>query len=180
MNDDWRVRVDLHDEGFAHQLGESLQASELEHDLRSSFSDRVVVSVDGGEVFLYTDTRDQAEAAQRTVHRVAQAHGWSLETELRRWHAQAELWEDPDSPLPADGQQVAEEASIRAAGEGLANVHRWRYVLVGAVDEPSVDALAQRLRGELPDAQITVETNPRTLWDSRPGNPFAVLGGLAG
>ena len=47
MNDDWRLHIDLHDDGIAHRLGESLQAEELEHDLERSFADKVVVSVDG-------------------------------------------------------------------------------------------------------------------------------------
>jgi hypothetical protein len=65
--------------------------------------------------------------------------------------------------------------------EGIPNVHRWSYVLIGATDEDSANALAERLRGEAPDARtITVEFNARALWDERPSNPFAVLGGLAG
>ena len=63
MNDDWRLRIDLHENGLAHRLGELLGAEELEHDLERSFHDRVVVSVDGAEVFCYTGTRPQAERA---------------------------------------------------------------------------------------------------------------------
>ena len=63
MNDDWRLHIDLHDHGFAHRLGETLQAEELEHDLERSFHDKVVVSVDGTDVFCYAGSRAQAEAA---------------------------------------------------------------------------------------------------------------------
>lgn len=215
MNDDWRLRIDLHDEGFAHRLAESLQASELEHDLQRSFRDRVIVSVDGSEVFLYAADRDQAQAAEAVVRRIATEQGWSVDSELTHWHPTAERWEDPDAPLPADEAAAAAERAQRAAAEreesaaqgypefevrvrcasrheagelserlereGIANVHRWSYVLVGAADEPGAQALAQRLRGELPaSAQIAVETNPRAIWDNLPSNPFAVLGGLAG
>jgi hypothetical protein len=214
MNDDWRVRVDLHDNGFAHRLGESLQAEELESDLRRSFADRVVISVDGDEMFLYAADRAQAEAAQQVVQRVAAEHGWGLDTELRRWHPIAEIWEDPDNPEPTTEAQQRTETQIRNAGErresaeegypamevrvtcasrhdavelsqrldreGIANVHRWNWVLIGAGDEAAGDAIAARLREELPGADITVESNLRAVWDSRPGNPFAWLGGLAG
>ncbi len=70
MNDDWRLHIDLHDEGFAHRLGERLQAEELEHDLERSFADKVVVSVDGHDVFCYAGTRAQAEAAQRLIEKL--------------------------------------------------------------------------------------------------------------
>jgi hypothetical protein len=213
-NDDWRVRVDLHDHGFAHRLGESLEAGELEHDLRRSFTDRVVISVDGDELFLYAADRDQAQAAQRLVERIASQHGWQLDVELRRWHAIAEIWEDPDNPEPASAQQVRSEEEIRNAGErresaqegypeievrvtcesrhdaaelsdrlvreGIANIHRWNWVLVGANDEDDGNTIAERLRGELPGAEISVESNMRTVWKNLPGNPFAWLGGLAG
>ena len=214
MNDDWRVRVDLHDEGFAHRLGESLEASELEHDLRRAYADRVVVSVDGAEVFLYAADRAQAQAAQSVVQRVAGEHGWTLDTELRHWHPVAEIWEDPDNPEPVTAGQERSEDAIRAAGErresadqgypemevrvscasrheagelskrledeGLVNVHRWDWVLIGAADEAAAEAIAQRLRSELPHAEVSVEANLRKVWDNAPGNPFAWLGGLAG
>jgi hypothetical protein len=214
MNDDWRVSVQLNDEGFAHRLGETLEASELQHDLRATYADRVVVSVDGGEVFLYAADREQARAAQQLVEQIGAQHDWQLTSQLRRWHPEAEIWEDPDAPEPLTAVQRATEDQIRNAGErresaeqgypdwevrvtcasrheagelsdrlqneGIANVHRWDWVLVGANDEDDAQAVAQRLRGELPHAQITVELNLRTTWKNAPGNPFSLLGGLAG
>jgi hypothetical protein len=64
--------------------------------------------------------------------------------------------------------------------EGIANIHRWNWVLVGANDEDDGNTIAERLRGELPGAEISVESNMRTVWKNLPGNPFAWLGGLAG
>ena len=214
MNDDWRVRVDLRDEGFAHRLGKTLQAEGLESDLRRSYSDHVVVSIDGGEVFLYAPDRAQAQAAQKLVERVASEHGWTLSAELRHWHPEAEIWEDPGNPEPITAAQHVTEDEIRNAGERrdsaeqgypdwevrvtcasrheagelsdrlsseeIPNVHRWDWVLIGANDEDDAQALAARLRGELPGAQLSVELNMRTTWKDMPGNPFSVLGGLAG
>src|SRR5450432_3530730 len=83
--------------------------------------------------------------------------------------------------IQCDSRSAAGELSDRLEQEGIPNVHRWSYVLVGATDEESAQQLAQRLRGELPaGVQITVELNARAVWDERPSNPFAVLGGLAG
>jgi hypothetical protein len=211
MNDDWRLRIDLHDDGAAHQLSELLGAQELEH----SFDDRVVVSVDGPEVFCYAGTRSQVESAEQVVRGLAEQHGWDLELELAHWHPTAEQWEDADVPLPENEAQAAREREERIAQErqesaqqgypefevrvqcatraeagalsdkleqeGIPNLHRWSYLLIGATDEDSAQALATRLGGEVPaGGMISVERNQRAVYDQRPTSPFAVLGGLAG
>ncbi len=215
MNDDWRLQIDLREGGIARQLGELLSGQELEHDLESAFHDRVVVSVDGPEVFCYTGTREQAQRADRLIRRLGEQHGWPLEVTLAHWHPTAEAWEDPDAPLPIDAaatesereervvqerQESAEQGypefevrvecnSRREAGklsdqlysEGLPNIHRWNWVMIGANDEDSANALAQRIRDEVPaGAKVDVETNMREIYDNVPRSPFAVLGGLFG
>jgi hypothetical protein len=117
MNDDWRLHIDLHDQGFAHRLGESLQAAELEHDLRRSFADKVVVSVDGNDVFCYAGTRAQAEAAGRLIDTLIADQHWQADVELTHWHPTAERWEPADEPEPADPQQVAREHAERVSDE---------------------------------------------------------------
>ena len=215
MNDDWRLRIDLHEHSFAHQLSEALDAVEIEHQLERSFHDRVVVSVDGSEVFCYAGTRAQAEAAAQLIRQLIADHGWEADIELAHWHPVAEQWAPPDEPLPDSETDAARERAERIAAEraesaeqgypefevriqcgsraqagelsdkleqeGIPNVHRWSYVLVGATDEQSAQQLAERLRIEVPaGTQITVELNQLAIWENRPGNPFAVLGGLAG
>jgi hypothetical protein len=65
--------------------------------------------------------------------------------------------------------------------EGLPNVHRWKYLFIGALDEDDANALAERLRGEVPSGStVTVEASSSTVFDERPSNPFAILGGLGG
>jgi hypothetical protein len=215
MNDDWRLRIDLHEHSFAHQLSEMLGAVEIEHELERSFRDRVVVSVDGSEVFCYSGTRAQAEAAGQLIRELIARHEWDADIELAHWHPVAEQWEPPDEAEPDSAAAAARERAERTAAEraesaqqgypefevriecgsrgeagelsdtleqeGIPNVHRWSYVLIGATDEESAQRLAERLRNEVPAAkQITVELNLRAVWEERPGNPFAVLGGLAG
>lgn len=214
MNDDWRLHIDLHEHGFAHRLGEALQAEELEHDLERSFRDKVVVSVDGGDVFCYAGSRAQAEAAQRLIERLIADQGWEAEVELRHWHPQAERWEPADEPEPVDPAQAAAEHAERIADEraesaeqgypeyevrvqarsrgdardlvkrledeGISAIHRFSVVLIGADDSDAADALADRMRTENPGLEVTVELNGRGVWKDMPGNPFAVLGGLAG
>jgi hypothetical protein len=72
----------------------------------------------------------------------------------------------------------AHECAERLRAEGLPVVHRSRYVLIGAADEDAAAALAERLRGELPDAEVSVEGTWQAAYAERPPNPFAVLGGL--
>jgi hypothetical protein len=113
MSDDWRLRISFHQSGHAHQLNERLEASELEHELESSFQDRLVVSREGGEIFCYAGSRDQAEGAEALVRSVAAEHGWDTDCELRHWHAEAEQWEAPDVPLPqTEAERTAEHAAL--------------------------------------------------------------------
>jgi hypothetical protein len=215
MNDDWRLRVEFHEDGVAHALSERLNAAEIEHDLEKSFADRVIVSVDGPEVFAYTGTREQAERAEQLIRKVAAQHEWKLESELKHWHPTSEQWEDPDLPLPqTDADRLAEHAELmereraesaaqgypeyevriqcqthqetlelaeRLRDAGLPAVHRWRYLLLGAVNETSAEELATRVRELVPaGSEVTVEASLPALADGTPGNPFAILGGLGG
>ena len=102
MNDDWRLQIDLYEEDHARALAERLDAQQLQHDLSEAFHDRVVVSRDGGRVFLYAGTRDQAERGRDAVEAEARQHGWTVKVDLRHWHPTAEEWEDPATPLPED------------------------------------------------------------------------------
>jgi hypothetical protein len=215
MNDDWRLRISMPGGEDASTVAERLDAFEIEDDLEQTFHDRIVVSVDEGEVFCYGGDRAQLESARLQVDRLAAQHGWHLDYELRHWHPTAEQWEDPDEPLPSTDAAVAREhqelivserqqslqrgypefevrikcanrheageLADRLRGEGIPVVHRWTYVLVGALDEDSGNALAERLRADAPPgSDITVEGNRRAALDEGPFHPFAWLGGLGG
>ena len=213
MSDDWRLRVTLSGPGPADELARQLQQGDLEHTLASGAGDRVIVSRDGHEVFLYAGSRDQLERARLAIEN-SRAAG-QAQSELRRWHPVAEEWEDPDAPLPTDDSGVAAEhaeliaeerqesralgapewevrvecrshrdtvaLADRLQGEGLEPVRRWRYLLVGAVDEDAARELADRLIGEVgPGCTVTVEGTGAAVAAETPGNPFAVFGGLGG
>lgn len=184
MDDDWRVRIDLRDHGRAHTLLERLDAFELEHQLETSFHDRVIVSRENSTLFLYAGTRQQAEQARELARRFAGEHSWEVDFDLRRWHPTAEAWEDPDVPLPSTAaeqaaehaeriateraqpipefevrvecstREAAHELASRLRDEGLASVQRSHYVLVGAADEDQASRLADRIRVEAPPGSI--------------------------
>lgn len=215
MNDDWRVRIDVHDQGLAHRLTEQMDADELEHDLEQTFHDRVLVSVDGPVVFCYAGTREQAQRVRDLITGLAARGDMHVDVEIAQWHPVSEEWESPETPwppAPADldeerEQRVEDEReesvqqgypefevrvqcrtrhdaaqlSHRLDDEGIAHVHRWSYVLIGATDEDSAQALAERVRGEAPaGSDVVVERNRRAVYEHRPFNPFTLLGGLGG
>lgn len=71
--------------------------------------------------------------------------------------------------------------SEKLRDEGLPNVHRWKYLVIGATDEDSANALAERLRREAgPGTEVTVEGSGQAAYDERPPNRFWFLGGLSG
>jgi len=151
MSNDWRLRVDLHESGIAHRLTERLAASHLEHDLRDAFHDRIVVSRDGGEVFCYADTREQAQGAQELISSLAEQHDWTLELELRRWHPVAEEWEDPDASVPdTDSERIAEHGELLereredAAQQGYPDFE----VRIECVSSTDAGELAEKLEQE--------------------------------
>lgn len=213
MGDDWRVRITLADDRQSTALANQLEQGELEHELAAGADERVIVSLDDRDVFLYSGTREQAERALRAIDRLTAQRGWSTRTELRRWHPTAEEWEDPDAPLPEGAEELAAEREERIARErtesrelgfsqyevrvecqshrdtvalaerlrqdGLRPVRRWRYLLVGAADEASAQALADRLTAEAPaGSMVRVEGSLAAVAAETPANPFAVFGGM--
>jgi hypothetical protein len=215
MSEDWRLRVNLHQDGVSSLFTARLESRELTHDLETSFQDRVVVSTDGPEMFCYAGTREQAEGAEQLIRKVADEHDWEIDFELKRWHPIAEEWRDPDEALPGDAVQRAEEhaelvedqreesaeqghpnyevrvqsnshhdivkLAERLQSEGFPVVRRWHFLLLGAADEDDANALADRIRGEVPEGSVVkVEGNLREVVDEQPPNPFAFLGGLGG
>ncbi len=117
MNDEWRLQIEIEDDAHATALGEHLGARELEHDLSESFEDRVIVSRDGTRLFLYAGSREQVEAVGALVDKAAAENGWTISSRLRRWHPEAEDWENPDEPLPQSAGSVEEERESVIASE---------------------------------------------------------------
>ena len=210
MNDDWRLRVEFQDEQHATALGDRLEASELEHDLETSFHDRVVVSRDGAEVFCYAGTREQAEQAEKLIGSLATEHGWQVATELKHWHPAEEEWEDPDKPVDNAAEHAAliekereeseqrgypeyevrvecpsRHAAVKLADqlreEGIPSVRRWQHLFIGALDEDGAATLADRLRQDAPPGTtVTAEGTYRAVEAETPRNPFAIFGGMGG
>jgi hypothetical protein len=88
---------------------------------------------------------------------------------------------DPEYEVRVDlpSRHDAVDFAKRLRSENLPAVHRWRFLLVGATDEDSAKALAERIRSEAPaGSRVTVEGTWKEAYAEQPPNPFAVLGGL--
>jgi hypothetical protein len=215
MNDDWRVRVTCPTAAASVALSEELRSGKVESELETAAGDRVIVSVESHEIFLYASTNEQAQKAIAAIGRLASGAGVTVETELRRWHPVAEEWVEADVPLPQSDEAAAmehaeviererqESASMRFSewevrvqcashhdivalaqrlrDENIPSVRRWRYLLVGATDEDSARALAQRIESDLPaGSTVEVEASGPAIEAELPPNPFAIFGGLGG
>ncbi len=149
--DDWRLRVCLHETGLVHALTERLGARELEHELETSFADRVMVSGHGSELFCYAGSREQLDAAQRLIESIAQEKGWRVDFELHRWHPVEEAWKDPAAPVAeTEPEREAEHAALIARERADAQRHGFPdfEVRVQCASEEECEQLAQRLRDE--------------------------------
>jgi hypothetical protein len=113
MDDDWRLQIDLDDEGVAGNLADHLRAAELEHDLSLDIDRRVIVSHEGERIFLYAGDREQLDRAQGAIRKFVDSKGWKANLELRHWHPVADEWEDPDAPLPTtDAEKEGEHEEL--------------------------------------------------------------------
>jgi hypothetical protein len=74
----------------------------------------------------------------------------------------------------------AERFADRFRAEDLPVAHRWKYVLIGAVDEEHAKELAERIRDEAPaGSEVAAQGTWAAAYAERPRSPFSFLGGLA-
>jgi hypothetical protein len=125
MDDDWRLQIDLDDEGVAGNIADHLRAAELEHDLAVDIGRRVIVSSEGERIFLYAGDREQLDRAQSVIQKYIDSKEWKATLELRHWHPDAAEWEDPENPLPtseaekgAEHEQLMETEEEETAARG--------------------------------------------------------------
>lgn len=122
MNDDWRLQIDLDDAGTGGEVADHLRAAELEHDLETAFDQRVIVSHEGERIYLYAGDRAQLDRARRVVQGQLDQKGWNASFDLRRWHEEAEDWEDPDAaePTTAAAKEAEHERLMQTEDEETA------------------------------------------------------------
>jgi hypothetical protein len=193
MADDWRLRIELGAEGAHGLLGRlglvDTDADELAHELHD---ERLAVTRDEDTVFVYAPTQAQLDRARPAIE--AELAKLGLEPELVRaehWLDDEDRWDDePDTGtteeqtaahgyapwevrIPCRSHHEARELALRLEADGYGVVRRWSYVIAGTATREEADALARSLHGQ-------VEAGGELVWETTPGNPFAIFGGLAG
>ncbi len=192
--DDYRIRIQVDAEqagGLLERLGLGLsgEAADLAGDLEAR---RLAVSRDGDDIWVYADTPAAAESARSVIQAELRDNDVAAVTgPVEHWIDAEDRWSD-DPPADTWEEetldrgyapwevrvQMASHADARALAdrlehEGYAVERRWQYLIVGTASKEDAEALAARVHGE-------VEPGGELVWETVPGNPFAVFGGMGG
>ncbi|HEY3961267.1 MAG TPA: hypothetical protein VGL84_01960 [Gaiellaceae bacterium] len=187
-DDDWRLRVELPDDGVSllDRLGLiHTEADELAGELADS---KLAVTHDDDTVFVYAKTAVELDRAKALIERELAATGVrASEVAAEHWLENEERWDDDpagpseDEELLAEGyapwevrvqcpdHRAARELADSLGAEGYGIVRRWRYVIAGCESKEQADELAARVHGQ-------VEPGGELVWESLKGHPFAIVG----
>jgi hypothetical protein len=190
--DDFRIRIQLGEdhEGFLERLGLELggEAAEVARELEQR---KLVVSRDGDEIFVYAATRAEAVRAGELIDAVLREHeiGDAEVSAVEQWFDDEDRWSDEppgetweeeeldhgyapwEVRLDLGSREAADELAEKLEAEGYRPVRRWSYLIVGTSTREDAERLAERLHGQ-------VEPGGELVWETMPGNPFAVFGGM--
>lgn len=150
MSENWRLAIDVHEEGHARALVDRLEAVELEHDLASSFHDRVFLVRNGAEVLAYAADQTQAGKVSELVTSLAAKHGWELETKLFEWDEGKVEWIETSKELAHDAPHLAAHSKVIAAERASSLAHGYPdwEVKVECPSHHDVLALVEQLTKE--------------------------------
>ncbi len=153
VQDEFRVRAHTRD---ASRLYAAIEAIEHGDDAHGRLP-RAAVSHDRDDVFLYTDSHDNAQRIRAVVQEVAAGEQIEAEVRAARWHPLEERWEDAEAPLPATETERAAEHERLESDETAESAHagypEWE-VRITLPTRDEAHAFAARLRSEgIPVAQ---------------------------
>jgi hypothetical protein len=81
--------------------------------------------------------------------------------------------------VSTDSHRETLELADKLRQDGIPSLRRWRFLLVGAADEDTAKALAERIRAVAgPGAKVEVEASYKSIEAEVGTNPFAIFGGL--
>ncbi len=192
-HDDWRLRIELGEGDTGGLLGSlgvlSLEAREL---VAHFTSERLAVTRDGNTIFVYAGSADELDSAEKAIGVELGALAVApVEIVREHWLAAEERWDDePHEPsvesetlshgfapwevrIPCESHSEAHALADQLERAGYGVVRRWRYVIAGVASRDEAEAVAARFHG-------TPGPGGELVWETTPGNPFALFGGLAG
>jgi hypothetical protein len=94
MAEEWRVEVELREEGHGLSLGEKLRTLDLDDEARDRLGGGVIVTRDGSTMFVYAGSEAAANEAALVVRELASAEGLEAAVQVTRWDAGDHAWED--------------------------------------------------------------------------------------
>ena len=94
MGDEWRVEVELREEGHALNLLERLRTQDLEDEAQQRLGNGVIITRDGARMFVYAGSEQAAREAERVVRELAEAEGIEAVTQIERWDPGDRDWEE--------------------------------------------------------------------------------------
>ena len=121
--EEFRVEVELDDDEHHLSLGERLRAVDLDDEARDRLGSRVIVTRDGSHLFLYAQTQESCEEAERVVRELIAEDELTASVRSTRWHPVEEDWKDISHPLPSSRETSRENCpahtSLRVTIAGL-------------------------------------------------------------
>jgi hypothetical protein len=189
--DDYRLRIREHDEPdrFIERLGLELgdEAAELARELEQR---KLAVSRGDDEIFVYAGTRAEAERARSVVEAVLADLGVHADVSpVEQWLDDEDRWDDEppgetweeeelehghapwEVRVQARSRDDAKRLEEQLLSEGHPVVRLFDLLVVGAASRQEAEELAGRVHGE-------VEPGGAVVWETVPGNPFAIFGGM--
>jgi hypothetical protein len=105
MAEEYRVEIELSDEGHGLSLGERLRSLDLDDEARERLGGDIIVTRDGPTIFLYASSEAAAEEAAVVVERLIEADGLDGEVSITHWDSGDHAWEDISSAAAAHAEE---------------------------------------------------------------------------
>jgi hypothetical protein len=126
MADEWRVEVELTDEGHGLTVGDRLRSLDLDDEAKESLGGRIVVTREGSKMFLYAASEEAAREAEKVVRDLVADEGLEARTEVTHWDPGDHEWEEIS-------QQAADHEAAERGDDGESDVlPHPAFVVLGA------------------------------------------------
>lgn len=145
--DDFRVKVEVQ---RPKELLRTLSEAKVSPSERAELG-RVATSVEEDCIFLYADSKAEAEIVRESVSGVMSRNGILGALSVWRWHPIEERWEDASEPLPvSEGEREQEHERLieEEEAESRQSPYAEWEVRVTLPSHHDARALAERLHGE--------------------------------
>jgi hypothetical protein len=87
--------------------------------VKERLGDRVIVTRDGEKMYVYTQSGDASQEAERVVREVLAEEGLEGEVRRRRWNSGERFWQDADEPLEPPDPSTPPDPAEHATGRDV-------------------------------------------------------------